>query len=402
MFTDPAVLPCPAESPSAPLRRAPRRSGRVLFALSATEWKLFFPHVAGTGAAPRAHWCDQVNGSGSPGEVEMLRFAGDAGGAGLEEALRRLRPDVLVSSWTTPPLPGFVPEKMQDSVEYEASNVAPLPDAASMHHPFLDNEGRPMPRCVFHTTGSVRRLLNRAYLERGGIVTNWGDIAAQGVAEHALMLTLSSLRRQPDWAPVIAGHKHWAPAPVYTQTLIGKRVGLHGMGHVARALSQLLRPFGVKLQAWSAGVPSQVYADAQITEAPGLEHLFATSDVVIECEALTPRTLGQVSREVLLHMPPGALFVNVGRGLVVDEHALAELAALGRIRIALDVYRCDPIEPDSPLHGVESAILSPHIAGPTSDQFALCGELVMRNLEAWFTGAPLEAVLSLEMFDRST
>ncbi|HSI82927.1 MAG TPA: hydroxyacid dehydrogenase [Candidatus Methylacidiphilales bacterium] len=368
MFTDPAVLSCPATQAPAKL------TGRVMFALSRAEWQLFFPQYIRAEEDMQAHadWAD--------GGVELVRWSGNGSGiqgpAGFAEALARLKPDVLVSSWSTPAIPNSV--------------LA------------ADGPNRTVPAYVCHTTGSVKHLFTRAYLERGGLVTNWGTLASQAVAEHALMLTLSSLRRMPEWAPVIAGKRPWQPSPIYTQTLYGKRVGLHGMGNVARALSLLLRPFGVKLSAWSGGVPAELYSQAGIPRAASLEELFANSDVVIDCEALTPRTAGIVSMEILQQMPQGALFVNVGRGLVVDEHALAELAGRGRIRIALDVFSKDPITPNSPLHSVEDAVLSPHIAGPTSDQFARCGELVMRNLEAYFTGLPLEAVVTLEMWDRST
>ncbi|MGE9292673.1 MAG: NAD(P)-dependent oxidoreductase, partial [Puniceicoccales bacterium] len=87
---------------------------------------------------------------------------------------------------------------------------------------------------------------------------------------------------------------------------------------------------------------------------------------------------------------------------VVDENALAALAQAEHLNLALDVYATDPIDPKSPLHEIEDAVLSPHIAGPTSDQFAKFGEFALKNIRAYFAGSSLEAVVSLNIYDRAT
>ncbi len=233
-------------------------------------------------------------------------------------------------------------------------------------------------------------------------MTNWGTLAADTVAEHALLLILSGLRRAPEWPDIIAGRKQWQPSPIRTRTLYGKRVGIHGFGNVARSLVQLLRPFGAKVSAFSSGVPLSYFTEYEVTPCENLESLFSANDIIVDCEALNSRTQGSVSRAILERMPPGALFVNVGRGAIVDESAVADLAASGRLFAALDVYAVDPIAPDSPLHAVDSIVKSPHIAGPTSDQFARCGELARRNINAFLQGDPLSAKVTLEIYDRAT
>lgn len=286
--------------------------------------------------------------------------------------LRSLAPDVVVTSWSTPRFP-----------ENTLSAVPSL-------------------RYLCHTSGSVRNLVPRILLEQGLLVTNWGTLAADAVAEHALLLILSGLRRTPEWADIIAGKKRWQPSPIRTRTLYGKRVGIHGFGNVARSLVHLLRPFGAKVSAFSSGVPLSHYTEYDVIPSESLDSLFSTNDIVIDCEALNIRTRGSVSRAVLELMPPGALFVNVGRGAIVDESAIADLSASGRLYAALDVYEVDPIAPDSPLHSVDGIVKSPHIAGPTSDQFARCGELARRNIAAFLQGDPPSAKVTLEIYDRAT
>lgn len=327
---------------------------RILLALNDEEMALFFP-----------------DGFDMP-ETDITYCGIGCDPQAFENRLRQTDPELVVTSWSTPPF--------QDG--------------------WLDC--LPSLRYVCHTSGSVRNLLPRSFLERGVIVTNWGNQVARCVAEHALLLILAGLRHITEWPSVISGERCWQPSPIITRTLYGKRLGLHGFGNVARSLSELVRPFGVEVSAYSEGVPTELYAQQQVTGANDLESLFASSDILIECEALNDHTSGIVTRELLMKLPNGALFVNVGRGAVVDERALAELATTGRISVSLDVYETDPIAPESPLHALEDAVLSPHIAGPTSDQFMRCGELARQNIAAYLQDKPLEAIVSLEIYDRAT
>ncbi|WP_309398367.1 hydroxyacid dehydrogenase [Cerasicoccus maritimus] len=327
---------------------------RVLCTLTDDELALFFPRGV------------KLDG------VELRQFNTDDGPEVFHQTMLEFEPELLIACWNTPPL--------QESWRKDFS--------------FL--------RYVCYASGSVRNLIPRSYLELGLVVTNWGTLVAANVAEHALLLVLAGLRRATEWPSVIAGEREWQPSPIVTRTLFGKRVGLHGMGNVAQNLIRLMQPFGVSVLAYSEGAPSDLFLEHSAAQCDSLENLFANSDIIVECEALNERTQGTVTRQILECLPDGALFVNVGRGAVVDEQALAALASAGRIDVALDVFAEDPIEPDSPLHEVEDAVLSPHIAGPTSDQFARCGDQALRNMAAYFKGTPLEAVVTLDIYDRAT
>ncbi|PTX93012.1 hypothetical protein DB345_15350 [Spartobacteria bacterium LR76] len=330
-------------------------SGRVALLINKKESDLFFPA-----------------GFSLPG-TEIFEAADAVHDGHLDLALlRSIGPQVVVTSWSTPPFPKET-----------------LAEVSTLQY-------------VCHTSGSVRNLLPRPLLEQGLLVTNWGTLAADTVAEHALLLILSGLRRSPEWPDIIAGKRRWQPSPIRTRTLYGKRVGIHGFGNVARSLVQLLRPFAARISAFSTGVPLSHFTEYDVTPSESLEMLFASNDVIVDCEALNARTQGSVSRTVMELMPPGALFVNVGRGAIADETAIADLAASGRVYAALDVYKVDPIAPDSPLHAVDSIVKSPHIAGPTSDQFPRCGELALQNIAAFLRGDPVSAKVTLEIYDRAT
>jgi phosphoglycerate dehydrogenase-like enzyme len=336
-------------------------SRRVLFSLNDQEMDAFFP---GT------RW----PGGGEPGQ-EWIFFRGETEAA-WREALADFQPDALVSCWSTRALdPAWIAE----------------PDCGL--------------RYVCHVAGSVRHVVPREFLERGGLVTNWGGAASPQVAEHALLLALAALRNAGRWEEhVEAGGRpgiHQTSA-LQTRSLFGRRVGIHGFGRIARALLPLLRPFHLSISCHSAGVPETALLAEGVTPCADLRELFARSEVLFECEALTPCTLGLVTEEILCELPRDAVFVNVGRGRVVDEPALLRLAAQGRLRIALDVVTEEPLAPDSPARKVPGAILSPHIGGPTADIFPQCGERALQNLRKFLSGQNPEEAMTLEEYERST
>jgi phosphoglycerate dehydrogenase-like enzyme len=295
-------------------------------------------------------------------------------GSSLADHLVRTRAEVLVSCWSTPPLPEDLPVGGENELRY-----------------------------VCHLTGSVRKLIPRKLLERGLKVTNWGGTASRTVAECGLLLILSALRRSSHWAVAMHRDGQWKDRyDVVTESLFGRSVGLHGFGAVARELVPLLRPFGVTISTHTPGVSDELLAHYGVRRSASMEELFATNDVLVEVAALTPETHHLVNEKTLRLIQPGGVFVNIGRGAVVDEAALIRVAGEGRIQVALDVYEKEPLPVNSPFRGMSNVTLLPHIAGPTKDRRRDSGALACQNLEHYFTHQPLEAELSLEIYDHSS
>jgi phosphoglycerate dehydrogenase-like enzyme len=261
----------------------------------------------------------------------------------------------------------------------------------------------PKTRYVAHLCGSVRNLVSREMIQRGLWVTNWGNIHAKPVAECALLLTLCTLRKTTRWTLAMHRDKLWPHEALHQScTLLGRRIGLHGFGGVARELIQFLKPFGCPISAYSTGVPDEFIRQHGATPAGSLKELFAQSDVLIEVEALTPQTRHSVTDELLRLLPVGASFVNVGRGAVVDEAALIQVAREGRLEIGLDVFEAEPVPTDSPLRGLPNVTLSPHIGGPTADMRRGCGARAVNNLLRFARGEKPEGLITPELYDRST
>jgi phosphoglycerate dehydrogenase-like enzyme len=330
---------------------------RLVCAISADERRLFLGESLAMLEALPAH---------------VTWFEAGADGA---ERLRELEPEVVLTGWST--------ARLDD-------DWAGAPNSSL--------------RYVCHLAGSVRPVVPRGFLERGGLVTNWGDIPSHAVAEQALLLALAALRNFSGWPAVIQRREEAGShiERLNTRTLFGRSVGLHGFGRVARALVPLLRPFGVSLHAHSVGVPDAMMQAAGVTPCGSIEQLCARSEVLFECEALTPATTGSITAKALAALPDGAVFVNVGRGGLVDEAALYQEAASGRIRAALDVVVSEPLVPNSAFCSVRDAVLSPHIAGPTFDQYPKIGEHAVRNIHRYLVGETPSSVVTLEEYDRAT
>ncbi len=314
---------------------------RVAFALSEREQRLFFP--AGTNVSlPEANVLWLPNAP-LPKDDAWLK------------ELEQRQPHVIVTGWATPPIP-------VSWIEERASNL-----------PYL---------C--HVAGSVRRVLPRRFLELGGIASNWGSIAAPFVAEHAILLALAALRHIHQWRPFIAERRMGQPvAALPVRTLLGRRVGIHGFGRIAQALLGLLKPFGVIASVYAEGVPADIILQSGATPAPSLHSLFSGSEVLFECEALRADTEKSVTAEHLAALPDGAIFVNIGRGRLIDEVALEQEAQRDRIQIAIDVMAQEPVHQSSPLFKYPNVIISPHIGGPTTDGYPVCGAYALENIRRW-------------------
>jgi phosphoglycerate dehydrogenase-like enzyme len=271
----------------------------------------------------------------------------------------------------------------------------------ALNGPLLPAELAPL-RYVCYLAGSVRRLVPRELVQNGLVVTNWGNSIAPTVAECALMLILMALRRASHWAIAMHSQGEWKNGATITQSLIGRRVGLHGFGAIGQSLVPMLRPFTNSIQTYSPRVPDAILSRHAVSRARSLEQLFSTSDVVVELEAATPESFHMVQESHLRMIPDGGVFVNVGRGSVVDEAALARVARDGKIQIALDVFEQEPLSADSPLRGMPNITLLPHLGGPTRDRRRDSGALALKNLRAYLRGEPQDAVVSLDVYDRST
>ncbi len=150
----------------------------------------------------------------------------------------------------------------------------------------------------------------------------------------------------------------------------GRALGLVGLGNIGREIVALARPFGLTCLAFDPYVPGQTAAVDGV-KLVQLDELLARSDYVCVCCPLDEATYHLIGKEQLDRMKPSAFLINVARGPIVDQVALADALQSGRIKGAgLDVFEREPPDPIDPLLQCGNVILSPHSLGWT-DELAL-------------------------------
>ena len=182
----------------------------------------------------------------------------------------------------------------------------------------------------------------------------------------------------------------WERIPV--ETLVGKTVGIVGFGHIGAEVAKRARAFGCRVVAtrrsFGAGdadpLLNAAYAPAEVGR------LLAESDVVVLSSALTAETRGLIDAAALASMKPSAILINVSRGEVVDESALAEALRAGTIAgAALDVTVREPLPPEHPLWDLDNIVITPHISGRVANLYALATEIFCDNLRRYLAGEAL-------------
>ena len=124
-------------------------------------------------------------------------------------------------------------------------------------------------------------------------------------------------------------------------------------------------------------------------ESMALDQVFETADVVSLHTALTDETRHIASRERLALMRPGATLINTGRGPLVDESALIEALASGRLRAGLDVFCNEPLPADHPFLTMRNVVLLPHVGSATLSTRNAMVRRALENLDAGMSGEPL-------------
>lgn len=185
--------------------------------------------------------------------------------------------------------------------------------------------------------------------------------ATNEVADHAASMALASWRLLAD-ADRLMRETAWPKASAIgaIHALQEATLGVLGSGRIGRSVLSKLSPFVDRVLAFDA------YADPSLVGVAWAEtvgDLLAQSNLVTLHLPLTPETRHVIDAEAIASMPDGAVLVNVSRGGLVDEEALAEALHSGKLgAAALDVFEAEPLPADSPLRSAPRLLLSPHIA----------------------------------------
>jgi (S)-sulfolactate dehydrogenase len=191
---------------------------------------------------------------------------------------------------------------------------------------------------------------------------------ARAVAEYVICTAMMLLRGTYHASADVAAGKWPREKMAHGHETAGRRLGIVGLGSVGQCTAALAHAIGMHVQAYSPSLPSTDDAWRNVERCDSLEALLSTSDVVSLHVPLHDKTRNLMSASRLALMKPQAILINVSRGEVLDEQALASALREGRLgAAALDVFTQEPLAATSVLANIPTLILTPHIAGVTHE-----------------------------------
>ena len=309
--------------------------------------------------------------------------------------------------WTAP---AWVRERLQK--QFTELEVVQLPDYSGVTEHIRDADAalawslRPEQfraarklRWIHSTAAAVHQLMFPELVASDIILTNSREVHGPVVAEHALALMFALARKIPAAARYQQQHvwgqeRMWLEGPMPGE-LQGATLGLIGLGSIGREIARRAAALGMRVLAarehpergGAEGVTA-VYGPAQLGD------LLAASDYVVLAAPVTDSTQRLMDRARLAQMRPTARLVNVGRGVLVDEAALADALRQNTIAAAaLDVLEKEPLPADSPLWDMENVLITPHTGSVTPRLWERQYALISENVRRFVAGEPLLGVV---------
>ena len=226
-----------------------------------------------------------------------------------------------------------------------------------------------------------------ASAERGIVVTNTPGVLDETTADVAFMLLLAAARRLGEGERLLrAGRwEWWGPKQLMGRDIWGKRLGILGLGRIGQAVARRAKGFGMDVLYYNRSRKEEAEQELG-ARYMDLDELLETADFVSVHTPLTDETYHLIGPRELGRMKPTAVLVNTSRGPVVDEGALAEALAGGRIFAAgLDVYEEEPVVHPKLLE-LENVVLAPHIGSASIETRDKMAALAAENIVAVLSG----------------
>ncbi|MBC7224981.1 MAG: phosphoglycerate dehydrogenase, partial [Anaerolineae bacterium] len=241
-------------------------------------------------------------------------------------------------------------------------------------------------RVIARAGAGVDNIDLEAATRRGILVVNAPGANTVAVAEHTMALILALARRIPEAdASMHAGR--WEKGRLQGTELMGKVLGLIGLGRIGSAVAQRALAFGMEVLAYDPFV-SVAHAEALRVRLADLDEVLRQADFLSVHAPATPQTRRLIGAAELAKMKPTARIVNCARGGIVDEAALGQALREGRLAgAALDVFEEEP-PTRSPLLDAPNVILTPHLAGSTLEAQRKVGMSAAEDVVRVLRGEP--------------
>lgn len=242
-------------------------------------------------------------------------------------------------------------------------------------------------------SGLTRSALPEVFA-RGLLVSGSAGRSAQALAQHVMFFALSLTFDGYGLHDEQRAHS-WRGLPGYGArlSLWGKTLGVIGLGHTGMEVAKLGAAFGMRVLGYrrqDIATPEHIQRVYSADHGDSLDELLSRSDVVVVAAHLSDQTYHLISEHQLDIMKTSAYLINIARGAVVDEPALAAALHGGLIAgAASDVFETEPLPPDSPLWDTPNFLVTPHATPSMPDKTQRSVEMMVENIRRYRLGEPL-------------
>ena len=224
--------------------------------------------------------------------------------------------------------------------------------------------------------------------QKGIAVKNVAGYSTDSVIQHTFSMLFYLMGHSRYYDDYVKSGE-WQKSPVFTHVaqpffeVKGKRWGIIGLGAIGRGVANIAKAFGAEVVYFSTSGKNSSSDYEQLS----FETLLQTCDIITIHAPLNPQTQGLVGKEELLQLKEGAVLLNLGRGGIVDEEAVAEVIDEKEIYVGLDVLEKEPMRDPHPLMGVahqERLYITPHIAWTSVEAREKLIAMVIENIKSSF------------------
>ena len=285
----------------------------------------------------------------------------------------------------------YYPDKTTDPNElYERSKDADIVMIANNPYPAEVIERLENTKFINVAFTGFDHVNSKASKDKGIAIANASGYATTAVAELALGLTLDLFRAITKGNDDIRNANF--PGPFQGREIKGKTVGIVGTGHIGLETAKLFKAFGANLIGYNRS-EKQEAKDLGV-ELVELDELLQRADIVSVHLPLNDETKHLLNKHKLSLMKESAVIINVARGPIIDDAALADLLNEGKIAGAgIDVFDGEPPLPaDYPLLSAKNAILTPHVGFLSDEAMELRAQIAFENTKAFIDGKPQNIV----------
>jgi phosphoglycerate dehydrogenase-like enzyme len=248
------------------------------------------------------------------------------------------------------------------------------------------------------TSAGVSQLMRPDVRATGVVITNARGIHAIPMAEHTIGAVLALARKFPDTVHY-QDAKEWAQEPIWQSRpseLHGATLLIVGFGAIGGEIARRARAFGMRIEAVTRSGGGDTFLADKIYPASQLLQALPQADYIVLAAPDTPETQRMIGARELKAMKPTAYLLNIGRGSLVDESGMIDALEHNTIKgAALDVMEKEPLPQESPLWRMKNVFISPHISAVSELLWPRQTELLIENLERWFSGRELKNIVDI-------